>query len=453
MEAWEQFLQIQESDLGIETVQKWLRSLKVKRFDACNLYLEANDSFQALWFEEHIRGKAQAKLVNGNHKKIKIHLAIANTPLQGLTKKGKRKQAEISPSSFQLVFDELDPSCSFENFIVNEDNQLPHKLFLEIATPSPQPQATQLGSFNPIYIYGEGGSGKTHLLMSMAHALRAKGLKTIYARADTFTNHVVTAIRAGEMSTFRQAYRNIDVLLIDDIHVFSRRGATQEEFFHTFNTLHLEGKQIILSANGAPQELQFIEPRLISRFEWGIALPVKPLQKKEEMCQILNSKAQALNFPLPSHLVDFLVNTFVSNAKALTKALSALILRLHLDRHHSIHALALPTIKTILADLILEEAKTAMSSDKIIQAVAEQYGIRVEDLLGKAQTRDCALPRQLAMYLCRHQLKLPYMKIGELFSRDHSTVMSAIKQIQKGLDQDDCDLANAYRIIQKKIKT
>jgi chromosomal replication initiator protein len=448
MQAWEQFLQIQEAELGAETVKKWLRSLKVKRFDACNLYLEAKDSFQALWFEEHIRSKAQVKLVNGNNKKIQIHLSIANA-VAPQKRKAKSKK-EWAPPTFQLVFDDLDPLCLFENFVVTEENILAHKLLKEIVAPEGA-GSTQLGTFNPIYIYGPGGSGKTHLLTSMAHALQARGLKTIYARAETFTEHVVSAIRAGEMSTFRQAYRNIDVLLIDDVHVFSRKGATQEEFFHTFNTLHLANKQIILTASCSPQELQLIEPRLVSRFEWGIVLPISTV-KQEEMEQILALKMQALHFPLPDAISQFLIETFTSNPKALMRALQALVLRLHLDAQNTSSTLTIPAIKTLLADLLAEEEKSTITPQKIIRAVAEYFGIRTEDILGKAQTRECVLPRQLAMHLCRHHLKLPFMKIGELFSRDHSTVMSSVKQVQKNLDGNQADIVGSWHAILKKLQ-
>lgn len=450
MQAWEQFLRAQEAELGSETVQKWLRSLKVQRFDACNLYLEAKDSFQALWFEEHMRSKAQATLINGNNKKIKVHLTVANSPPTPLKTRLKGKTKDNSSTRFQLTFDELDPLCLFQHFVVSPDNDLTYKLLHELVE-SPTPTKIATGGFNPIYLYGTAGSGKTHLLMGLVHAFRTRGLKALYARAETFTDHVVTAIRAGEMSTFRQTYRNADVLLIDDVHVFSRKGATQEEFFHTFNTLHLEGKQIILSANCAPQELQLIEPRLVSRFEWGIVLPLKTLHA-DELRNMLQLKADLLNFALPPKVVDFLIETFTSNPKALIKAFEALVLRLHLDSQHSVHTLSVLAAKNLLADLLAEELKSALTSTKIIQAVAEHYGIRMEDILGKSQTRECALPRQLAMHLCRDKLKMPFMKIGDLFARDHSTVMASVKHVQKSLEQDQRDIAGAWQMIVKKLQ-
>lgn len=452
MKAWEQFLAQQEKELGIETVHKWLKPLKVIRFDACNLYLEAKDSFQIIWFEEHIRPKIQQRLLNNNNKKIKVHLAVTD-PLKTKTLKPKSKKAkDVEPTAlptFALNFDQLDPHCTLENFVLNDNNILAHKLICKMLN-----NTTELASFNPVYIHGAGGTGKTHLLMAAAHALRAQGLNVIYTRAETFTEHVVTAIRAGEMSVFRQAYRNSDVLIIDDVHVFSRKNATQEELFHTFNTLHVSGKQIILAANCSPIELQMIEPRLISRFEWGIVLPLDTL-KKEEIHHVLENKMTSLNFPLHSKVSEFLLDTFANGTKSLTRAFEALILRSHLNHgsKQTSTQLTVNQVKQVLQDLILEEEQSALTPPKILQAVSEFFGIRSEDLMGKAQTRDCVLPRQLAMYLCRNRLKMPFLKIGEFFSKDHSTVMSSVKVIQKGLDEDDRDISAPYEAILKKLQS
>jgi chromosomal replication initiator protein len=443
MQAWEHFLALQEAELGKDTVLKWLRPLKILRFDACNLYLEAKDSFQALWFEEHIRKKILQKFVNNNNKKIRVHLAIANAPQKPKVKTKTVAQTQAAPAKFQLTFDELDPNCTFEQFVQTEPNQLPYRLLSEI----------ELGVFNPIYIHGRGGSGKTHLLMATVHALRQKGLNVIYCRAETFTEHVVTAIRAGEMNVFREAYRKIDVLCIDDVQVFSRKGATQEELFHTFNTLHLAGKQIILSANCAPGELQYIEPRLISRFEWGIVLPVEVVDQ-ENIATILQKKAEAFRFPLHPKVANFLLETFTSSTKSLMRALEALILRTHLQESstRSIVGVTVQSARHQLEDLIHEEERTALTPSKVVKAVAEQFGIKPEDILSKAQSRDCVVPRQVAMYLMRMELKLPYMRIGEIFGKDHSTVMSSVRVIQKGMDAEDREIADAVHAIIKNLK-
>ncbi len=453
MKAWEQFLVQQEAEVGVETVHKWLRSLKVLRYDACNLYLEAKDTFQALWFEEHVRSKIQNKFLNNNKKKIRVHLSI---PKQDLGKEAKIKGKKMaSPPQgqhplFALTFDLLDPHCTLENFVLNDNNILVHKLLCKISN-----NTNELAAFNPVYIHGNGGTGKTHLLMALAQALAAKGLKVIYARAETFTEHVVTAIRAGEMSIFRQAYRNSDVLILDDVHLFSRKHATQEELFHTFNTLHVGGKQIILSSNCAPAELQMIEPRLVSRFEWGIVLPLEPLQKPD-IARVLESKMAAFNYPLHGKVADFLLDTFTSGTKAVNKALQGLILRSHLNEKGSQSSstqLTIPQVKHLLSDLIQEEMQAAITPMKIIQFIAEYFGIKSEDILGKAQTRECVLTRQLAMYLCRHHLELPYLKIGEIFSKDHSTVMSSVKVIQKALDENDQNIVASHAALLKKLQS
>lgn len=462
MQAWETFLAQQEKELGSDVVQKWLKPFKVLRFDAGNLFLEAKDYFQALWFEEHIRPKAQQKLVNNNNRRIKIHLSIANGMANGekqkpLRKAGKEKK-EQTPPPFQLNFDSLDPFAVFEHFIVMEGNHVPYKLMCETCGYDGQtrqllPSLKEQAVYNPIYLYGPSGTGKTHLLNACTSVLRQRGLKTIYARAETFTEHVVSAIRAGEMSTFRQTYRNIDVLIIDDVHIFSRKGATQEELFHTFNTLHLAGKQIILSANCSPQELQLIEPRLISRFEWGIVVPLEPLQQTH-MEQLVFAKSAFLNFALNAKIASFLTETFSSGAKALIKALEALILRLHLnEQKEQTLPLSVSLTKHYLADLISEEEKNAITPHKIIQTVAEFYGIRTDDILGESQSRECVIPRQIAMYLCRMKLKMPFMKIGSLFTRDHSTVMSSVKRICKEVEKGEKDVHASINSIVSKLQT
>lgn len=473
MQAWEKFLSLQEAELGVETVNKWLRSLQVERFDACNLYLKASSSFQILWFEEHIRKKAQASLFNNNRKKIAVHLntddnsSSINDPASKETNKRSDlaetahadKANQIPIEQFSLSFDASDPNCRFDTFVPSESNPLPHKVLFQVTGYDEESKKlTSLKNepaiFNPIYLYGPKGSGKTHLMMAAAQAMQAQGLSVIYVRAETFTDHVVSAIRAGEMSKFRQMYRNIDVLIIDDVHIFSRKWATQEELFHTFNALHVSGKQMIFGGNTLPREFQNIEPRLISRFEWGIVLPLASPQKAD-LRNILLAKTKALNYLIGPKIIDFFVETFSSSSKALTRAFEALILRVHLKSARvrlSPTQLTIPYVRQQLEDLILLEKDAALTPQKIIQNTAGFFGIRPEDILGKTQSRDCSLPRHLAMYLCRTQLKIPYMKIGDIFAKDHSTVMSSVKLVQKGLDNSDEEIINSFNGIVKALK-
>jgi len=459
MKAWENFLTLQEIELGIATVRKWLRPLKIVRFDACNLYLEAKDSFQILWFEEHIRPKVKVRLLNNNNKQIKVHLNVTNSAIENREKLGNEKtKADTGLPPFRMTFDAIDPHCRFEDIIITENNELAVKVLAESVGYNPTtkeytPAPTGDPVFNPIYLFGEAGTGKTHLLMATSHALRRQGRNVIYARAETFTAHVVTAIRAGEMSTFRQAYRNIDVLILDDVHILSRKGATQEELFHTFNTLHLGRKPIILSANCSPNNLQHIEPRIVSRFEWGIALEIKHYSKRQVL-DIIKYKAAMLNFHLRPDIAEYLVDTFV-NTTTTIKALEALILRSHLNNktpHFSPTTLTVPVVKNTLKDLIVEKDQKAITPHKIIKCVAEHYGIMNDDILGKSQSKECARARKMAMFLIRQELNISYVKIGDVFSRDHSTVMSSVRGINKSIDTGDKEVSSARRSIEKMLK-
>lgn len=447
MQAWDNFLKLLERDLGAETVERWLRPLTVIRFDACNLHLQANDAFQLNWFEEHVRKKAQSCFRNNNNTVIQIHLSLP-TALQQEKRRTKKKQ-EDTPN-FILSFDELDTTVTLDNFVVSEPNTIVHRLLSQtvgVGNASPE-----LCTFNPIYIHGPAGTGKTHLLMAVTKIFKEKGLQPLYVCAKTFTDHVINAIRAGEMHRFREAYRNVDVLIIDDVHVFSRKGATQEELFHTFNFLHLAGTQIIFSANCSPRELQMIEPRLISRFEWGIVLPLEPPTEKERKL-ILQSRLKSFKSDLHEKVLNFLLETFVSSTTSLCHALEAMLLRNHMRHNNTIPAemLTVAMAKQLLADLIDDEVKAAVTPEKILNATANYFGIRVDDIIGKAQSRECVAPRQVAMYLCRNQLKLPYMRIGELFERDHSTVMSSVKQVNQAVKKEDPEMHTALNSIRKEI--
>ena len=332
---------------------------------------------------------------------------------------------------------------------MSDANNVTCRIFAHIAGDDDVDNAKLLDNFNPIYVYGGKGAGKTHLLMATAQALRDRGLNVIYVRTQFFADHVVSAIRSAEMSAFREIYRNSDVLIVDDVHVLSRKSTTQEEFFHTFNALHSDGKQIILGANCVPSELSHIEPRLVSRFEWGIVLSLD-VPSRDDQLIILNAKTAALDFPLHAKVKDFLIDSF-STSTSLNKAVEALVLRSHLNPSRNLQALTSEVVQELLSDLLEEEKEALMTPDRITQNVAEHFGILQKDILGKLQTRECVLPRQIAMHLCRYQLKLPYMRIGEIFGRDHSTVMSSVRLIQTAIEADDKEINGAYRSIMRKM--
>ncbi len=233
------------------------------------------------------------------------------------------------------------------------------------------------------------------------------------------------------MQAVRAAYRSASALLVDDIHIFSNKGATQEEFFHTFNDLHTRGCPIFLSSPLPPSKLTDIEPRLVSRFEWGISAGLE----KEDWAPILEKKAKLWKLALDPSLIPFLVENFPTSPLIALQGLAF--------RAKDVSQLGPHLASFLLKDLLEKEALHAWTFDKIVKAIAAHYGIRSEDILGKSQTREAAIPRQVAMYLCRDKLKLPFQKIGEYFGRDHSTVMASVKQVQEGIEKQKPDFLEA----------
>lgn len=455
LKRWHHFVKEQEESIGPEAVRRWLAPLLVKQWDSQHLELEAADAFQREWFEEHIRPRLEGNFRNRLGKSIRVTLTLRGGMAREANGRKKKGRAEPVAAKQLLERDTLDPHCTFDHYFVSEANLLVHKILSQLA-PSGQEESgsthspAQLVLFNPIYLYGSCGTGKTHLLMAAAHALAKAGYKAVYVRLETFTNHMVLALRAGEMGSFRQAYRDCDALLIDDIDLLARRSTTQEELFHTFNSLHLMGKQIILAASSAPQQLQQIEPRLISRFEWGVVLPLQ-LPTPKELLVVLRLKAAALGVPLSARLEEFLITTFSRHPKELCTALEALLLRLHLENQEGGKPVSAERARALLVDLVQQAEQSVLKPGQLLSAVAEKFGMRVDELTGRGQSREMAQPRQLAMYLCRELLKLPFVKIGELFDRDHSTVMTSVRQIEQRLKDPQDTLTADYGALIKKL--
>lgn len=433
MRLWLDYIKHKESVLGSEIADKWLKTLRVIKFDARNLYLEAQDKFHANWVKEHIEQELKKTFVNEREVPVRVHFSIAGA---------QNSTIQACPPTSDIKFKEdfLEPHATFETFIPGLSNNIPFQILSNMSTSIQKP------AYNPIYVYGPSGSGKTHLLMSMTKSYQAIGLKPLYVRAEKLIRDVIQSYRYSELPAFRKQYRNHDIIIIDDIQLISNKRATQEEIFHTFNDFHIKEKQIILSSNVAPRDLVDMEERLVSRFEWGLTLFFSHLSQND-LKFMLEKRLQLLHLKISSEAKDFFISTF-TNQKKLLKALDALYLRAQSSKNME---LTVEQVQIHLKDLIDDEDMEKLSSESILELVSQEFDIAQAEVIGKSQEKEIAFPRKIGMYLLREKLKLPYKHIGKIFSRDHSTVMSNIKMIKSLIEEEKQEAIKPLAEIEKKI--
>lgn len=314
-------------------------------------------------------------------------------------------------------------------------------------------------SYNPIYLCGPKGCGKTHLLMALAHRLQESGLNALYTSIPTFTHNVVQAIRKGHMSQFRQMHREADVLIFDDIDLLAGKSATQEEFFHTFNSMHTSYKQVVLSSTLAPSALTDIQARLVSRFEWGLVASFS-MPKKEDLLTIASTyyKIHSEGRELDDKELAFLISETGDNPTDITSAIDRLLAEDKKPQKAAPSSWENPSQKQNI-ELFRNRVSAVVAKQKkvtpeqVLYCVSDYFGITTKDLLSKSQQRDVAKARHLALFLCRKLLNLPYAKIGQIFSRDHSTVMTGYKKIEKALLAGEPRVAADYEAIKGHLQT
>lgn len=335
----------------------------------------------------------------------------------------------------------LNPKYTFSRFIVGSSNRLAHAACLAVADNPGQ-------AYNPLFLYGGVGLGKTHLLHAIGNYVldRDPEINVLYVSSEKFTNDLINAIRRQQTEEFRIRYRNIDVLLIDDIQFIAGKDATQEEFFHTFNALHSAAKHIVISSDKPPKAILTLEERLRSRFEWGLIADVQP-PDLETRTAILRAKADQMNVYVPDEVLDFLAHKVQSNIRELEGSLNRLV------AFANMHGLPLSVdcATTALADLIGNARRKRISTDMIIQAVSEHYGVDLKSLTGRGRSRNIVVPRQVAMYLLREETESSLVDIGNLLGgRDHTTVMYGCEKIADEINADN-RLRNEVLSIREKL--
>ena len=322
----------------------------------------------------------------------------------------------------------MNPRNTFENFVVGRNNEFANSAALAVAKA---PAVT----YNPLFIYGISGLGKTHLLQAIGHQVAAnnKSAKVVYLSSEQFTNEFIDAIQHGTLVKFRKKYRQADVLLIDDIQFFAGKERSQEEFFHTFNTLHDGHKQIVLSSDRPASEIEKLEQRLVSRFEWGMTAEIQP-PDTETRIAILRSKAEALGLSIDPWIVEFLADKIRNNVRRLEGAL----MRVASYKSLSERELTRDVIENLLRDIFQEQARKSITIDQIQRRVAEHFDIRLADMASKRRPANIAFPRQIAMYLSRQLTGSSLTDIGDAFGgKDHGTVIHACKLVKKRMQDDE----------------
>ena len=339
------------------------------------------------------------------------------------------------------MYSMLNPKYKFDSFVIGNSNRFAHAACLAVAEAPAK-------AYNPLFIYGGVGLGKTHLMHAIGHYILQNNpkAKVVYVSSEKFTNELINSIKDDKNEEFRTKYRNVDVLLIDDVQFIGGKERTQEEFFHTFNTLHENNKQIILSSDRPPKEIPTLEDRLRSRFEWGLIADIQP-PDFETRIAILKKKADVENLNIPNEVMVYIATKIKSNIRELEGALIRIVAFSSLTNKEISVDLASEALK----DIISNKQSRQVTIELIQDIVANYYNLRIEDFKSARRTRNIAYPRQIAMYLCRKLTDMSLPKIGEEFGgRDHTTVIHAYEKISAGLKKDE-SLKNAIGDITKKI--
>lgn len=425
MKEWSFFLDALEAKHP-GTKQNWQKNYKITNYNSQNLYLSFSDIFSLNFFKEHI-GPHLKDFKNSNNHLIKVHLELQNT-----TEKNSKMINQIT-TKFEFPIDE---SITFDQFIVTPDNAFPVDLIKNALANTT--------SFNPLFLYGAKACGKSHLLQAAYNFYKQQGLNCLYVDAEKFSEHVVYAMKNSLMLEFRKIYRHIDMLFFDNVQHLGGKNATQEEFFHTFNTLHMTGKTLVLSADSPASLLKNIEQRLISRFEWGLSIEL-PLLDKNYYGDLIDKMKKRLGLDITSDHKNTLENHFSNNPSQISNALHAMVLRSHLDNNRS-----QTHLQNTLEDL--KNTKPELTFDMILNSSSKFFNLKAKDIKGSSQIKPLSYPRQITMFLIRKHLNMPYKKIGELFKRDHSTVMASITIIEEKLKNLDEETLNAIKRIEWELK-
>jgi len=422
-QAWQSVLAQLQMEMPRASYDTWVRDTHPIAYDNGMITVAVRNAYARDWLENRLAATVSRLLIEILNSNVSVNFVVSQADeIDSHT--STDMDTERAASSIEITTPEpkprhvtLNPRYTFDTYVVGSGNRLAHAACQAVAEKPAR-------AYNPLFLYGGVGLGKTHLLHATGNACHASGLNVLYVSSEEFTNDMITAIRTHTTQAFREKYRSADVLLVDDIQFIAGKESTQEEFFHTFNTLHGQDKQIIVSSDRPPKSLVTLEERLRSRFEWGLSADIQAPDFETRLA-ILRSKAERTGRHISDEILESVAKQVQSNIRELEGALNRIIAFADLSGS----ALTPSLVEVALSDLL--PLRSDLEPDKIVTQVAAHYKLSIEALLGRDRTKDVAYSRQIAMYLLREVSKISFPQIGEVLGgRDHSTVMSAIEKIK-----------------------
>ncbi|RXK18552.1 chromosomal replication initiator protein DnaA [Macrococcus sp. DPC7161] len=436
-EIWSKVLDNIQLKVSNPSFETWFKGTKVKSITSQLIIIEASSTFFAKWLSDNYLDTIQQAVSETIGEVLTVKVVSADEPLEDIPK----PKEEPTPKSNEILPNQLNVDNTFDTFVIGSGNRFSHAASLAVAE-------SPANAYNPLFIYGGVGLGKTHLMHAIGHYVmeHKENAKVVYTSSEKFTNEFINSIRDNKTEAFRSKYRNVDVLLIDDIQFLAGKESTQEEFFHTFNELHQNNKQIVISSDRAPKEIPTLEDRLRSRFEWGLITDVTP-PDLETRIAILRKKSEEENIDIPNEAMLYIANQIHSNIRELEGALTRVSAYSKLVKRE----LTPDLVAEALKDIIQTSKPKKITIQDIQTIVGSYYNVRLEDFSAKKRTKSIAFPRQIAMYLARELTDFSLPKIGEEFGgRDHTTVIHAHEKIKKQIEQDSL-LKQELKNLEKEI--
>ncbi|GGN95245.1 chromosomal replication initiator protein DnaA [Saccharibacillus kuerlensis] len=442
-QLWQQILSIIQTKLSKPSFDTWFKATQAIQLTQRALTVSAPTTFAVEWLESRYTKLVAQVAFDVLGRSVTVKFVIEEP---GREEELQQKPSAPAPTPVQVSVEAntnmLNPKYTFDTFVIGSGNRFAHAASLAVAEAPAK-------AYNPLFLYGGVGLGKTHLMHAIGHYIlqHNPNSRVVYISSEKFTNEFINSIRDNRGESFRNKYRNIDILLIDDIQFIAGKESTQEEFFHTFNALHEESKQIIISSDRPPKEIPTLEERLRSRFEWGLITDIQP-PDLETRIAILRKKAKAENLDVPNEAMMYIANQIDTNIRELEGALIRVVAYSSLTNQDVTAHLAAEALK----DIIPSSRPRIITIQDIQQRVGEYYNLKMEDFKARKRTKAIAFPRQVAMYLSRELTDYSLPKIGEAFGgRDHTTVIHAHEKISQSLKVDQ-ELSKVVHNLTEKIK-